>query len=439
MNKTIATLPHDVEAEKVILSSVLVDADPSMPSLSAMLNMGIRHDVFYEPKHQTIFNACQTLHANKTIPDELTIANQLRQDGFLDLSGGTFYLNDLTSKVFAPSPNILPAAKIVLGKYHDRTIIKICNDTMEKAVSGSFTPSELADAFNAQVKSKLTNIQTGETTQRMCLDDLRRFDRHNDPNNLIGRRWLCRGGSLLFSGQAGSGKSSLITQLTISWALGKDIWGIKPVRPMRIVILQSENDLGDLSEQWTDVCNALKITHTEHQLLDERVWIYREAVKTGEAFGQLIEHLVTTHNADILLVDPLLGFAGGDVSKQEFCSHFLRHILQPCLMRTGCALVAVHHQNKPPKKKEDQQSMSSTYDFTGSSELANWFRSTAILRREDADLPNFVFKLGKRGNRAGMIGHDGQYTESLRIRHSKVRGEICWERNTTPMADNDQI
>jgi hypothetical protein len=80
--------------------------------------------------------------------------------------------------------------------------------------------------------------------------------------------------------------------------------------------------------------------------------------------------------------------------------------------------------------------MSSTYDFTGSSELANWFRSTAILRREDPELPHFVLKLGKRGNRAGMVDATGSFTESLRIRHGKVRGQIKWELNLAPPPDD---
>jgi RecA-family ATPase len=206
---------------------------------------------------------------------------------------------------------------------------------------------------------------------------------------------------------------------------------------MRIVMLGSENDLGDIAEQWTGVTGAMWLTQAEQLTLEENVVIYREAVKTGEAFGQLIEELVTRHNADFLMVDPLLGFAGGDVSKQEFCSHFLRHILQPVLMRTGCCLIAAHHQNKPPKKKEDN--MQSTYDFTGSAELANWFRSTAILRREHQEHPHFILKLGKRGNRSGMRDERGQFTESLRIRHSKTRGQIKWEVNDQPPLEEDDV
>ncbi len=429
--------PCDLDAERAVLGSVLVDGQQGNPSLKSCLAASLEARCFYEPKHQTIFIGLCELLAEGQVPDEISLANKLRTHHQLDMAGGVAYINELSSSLFSPSPNLSHFTRIIQEKHQARQLINIARDLSAKALSGAFTPAELAQGFQAQAKSILEASVRKDTTQRMPLADLQAFDRHNDPNCLVGNRWLCKGGSLLFSGQAGTGKSSLLTQLAVSWALGKDLWGMKPIRPMRIVMLGSENDLGDIAEQWMGVTGAMWLTQAEQMTLEENVVIYREAVKTGEAFGALIEELVTRHNADFLMVDPLLGFAGGDVSKQEFCSHFLRHILQPVLMRTGCCLIAAHHQNKPPKKKEDN--MQSTYDFTGSSELANWFRSTAILRREHQEHPHFILKLGKRGNRAGMRDERGQFTESLRIRHSKTRGQIKWEINDQPPLEEEDV
>lgn len=427
--------PSDLDAERTVLASILVDAGQSAGIYKTCTELNLQPAAFFEPKHQTIYTACQQMMAEGVTPDELTLCNHLRSTLALDQAGGVAYINELTATLFSPSPNIRPAIGILAEKHQARQLIYIARDITAKALSGAFKPAELASSFQAQAKALLEAGTGQSTTQRMALEDLMAFDRHNDPNNLIGNRWLCKGGSLLFSAQAGCGKSTLVTSMLVNWSLGKDLWGIKPVKPLRIVLLQSENDGGDLGEQWQDILKDLYLTPAEKQMLFENVFIYREAVKTGDDFGQLIEDLVKTHSADLLVCDPLLGFAGGDVSKQEFCSHFLRHILQPCLMRTGCALIAVHHQNKPPKKGDGN--VQSTYDFTGSSELANWFRATAILRREDQELPHFIFKLGKRGGRAGLRDGQGMFTESLRIRHSKVRGEIKWEINNAPPPTED--
>lgn len=425
-------LPCDLDAERTVLASILVDSAQDKPTLTTCTKAELHQQDFYEPKHQLIYLACQKAAEEGSMPDELTVTANLRGSLQLDMAGGVQYINELTGKLFAPSPNVTKAVSIIKDKLNLRRLIYASRELQTKAQSGVFSPAELAASFQAHTQLILEAGKRSETTQRMQLDDLTTFDRYNDPDSLVGRRWLCKGGSLLFSGQAGAGKSTLLTQLCVSWALGRDLWGMKPVRPLRMLILQSENDRGDLSEQWCDITNAMQLTETDRQTLHNQVFIYREAVKTGEAFGALLEELITTHQIDCAVVDPLLGFSGGDISKQDFCSHFLRHILQPILMRTGCCLIAGHHQNKPPRKKEDQSSMLSTYDFTGSSELANWFRSTAILRREDPELPHFVFKLGKRGSRAGMKDKQGNFTESLRIRHSKNRGEIKWEINDLP-------
>jgi len=425
-------LPCDLDAERTVLASILVDSAQDKPTLTSCLKADLQPSDFLEPKHQLIYLACQKVAEEGALPDELAVADKLRTTLQLDMAGGVPYINELTGKLFAPSPNVSKAVTIIKDKLNLRRLIYASKELQTKAQSGIFSPAELAAGFQASTKLIIESGKRSETTQRMELDELCSFDRFNDPNTLVGKRWLCKGGSLLFSGQAGAGKSTLLTQLCISWALGRDLWGMKPVRPLRMLILQSENDGGDLGEQLQDCLKAMQLTQAENDQLRERVFIYREAVKTGEAFGTLLEDLITTHQIDCAVVDPLLGFSGGDISKQDFCSHFLRHILQPILMRTGCCLIAGHHQNKPPRKKEDQSSMLSTYDFTGSSELANWFRSTAILRREDPELPHFVFKLGKRGSRAGMKDKQGNFTESLRIRHSKVRGEIKWEINDLP-------
>ena len=68
-------------------------------------------------------------------------------------------------------------------------------------------------------------IQAEAIGNRISLDVLSAFDAENDPDNVLGNRWLCKGGSCLFVGQSGIGKSSLCMQLAISWGLGRTTFG----------------------------------------------------------------------------------------------------------------------------------------------------------------------------------------------------------------------
>ena len=49
-------------------------------------------------------------------------------------------------------------------------------------------------------------------------------------------------------GQSGIGKSSFAMQMAINWALGKATFGIAPECPLRSLIVQAENDRGDIAE-----------------------------------------------------------------------------------------------------------------------------------------------------------------------------------------------
>src|SRR5262245_8076460 len=64
----------------------------------------------------------------------------------------------------------------------------------------------------------------------------------DDPDELLKRRFLCRGGALLIVGPTGIGKSALAMQFMISWALGKESFSIKPTGLLKCLLIQAEND-----------------------------------------------------------------------------------------------------------------------------------------------------------------------------------------------------
>jgi RecA-family ATPase len=95
-----------------------------------------------------------------------------------------------------------------------------------------------------------------DNTEWFDLDNLFEFDRENDPDNLIGNRWLCRGDSFILQGYTGIGKSSLVLQMAMCWTLGRDFFGIKPKRALKILLIQAENNAGDIAEPLQGHCRA---------------------------------------------------------------------------------------------------------------------------------------------------------------------------------------
>ncbi len=245
----------------------------------------------------------------------------------------------------------------------------------------------------------------------------------DDPNALIGpeRRFLSRGGSWLIVGQSGIGKSTLTTGLAMHAAAGVPWHGIKFRHPLRTLIVQAENDEGDLAEMLRGALRASGMSDdSEQTALDNLIW-RRECVKTGADFCKALRATVMATAADLVMVDPLLSFIGDDISQQKVASTFLRNQLQPVLAETGAIAVLIHHTGKPAKDSKPGGTVhDAAYAGLGSSELTNWARAVSNFSGGGED-GIYRFLNAKRGSRAGMINQfTGEPSNEIFLRHAPV-------------------
>jgi RecA-family ATPase len=281
--------------------------------------------------------------------------------------------------------------------------------------------------------------QIDDELEPMPVSSLSVYDISNDPNSVLGHRWLCRGGSLVIVGQSGIGKSSLCMQLMILWALGREAFGIAPTRgkPLKSLLIQAENDIGDLAEMYQGVRQGMGLTPEEERLLDSRIIIYRNTTHTGPGFVQMASKLIDRHKPDIVWVDPLLNFIGDDISDQKVISEFCCNQLNAISHRTGVIWALLHHTGKPskdPKAGSHWTASDLAYSGLGSSALTNWAREMAVIQRvfvADGAPPTFQFSMTKRRKRAGFRDMDENPTDTIFVRHSSGPG-ICWEQCAQP-------
>jgi len=265
--------------------------------------------------------------------------------------------------------------------------------------------------------------------------ELEDFDSSKDQNNLLGNRWLGRGMACLEVGPSGIGKSSLSFQKAVCWAIGRDAFGIKAVSPLKSLIVQAENDRGDLSEMFKGICSGLGIEALteEWELLRNNLVFISDDSHTGQEFCENLRRLIERHKPDLVWLDPILSFVGADISRQEVIGQFFRNWLNPILHATGVACFCIHHTGKPPSDKAARQHWQ-TSDFAyaglGSSDLTNWARAVMVL--QDRGHGVFELKLAKRGKRAGILTKDGMITTSLWLKHASNPGQIFWEQTEAP-------
>src|SRR5262249_39736621 len=106
----------------------------------------------------------------------------------------------------------------------------------------------------------------------------------DDPDELLKHRFLCCGAGLLFCGPTGVGKSVATMQAMILWGLGREAFGIEPTRPLKSLLVQAENDDGDLAEMRDGVIRGLQLTEEEAELACANIVVAREDEKTGALF-----------------------------------------------------------------------------------------------------------------------------------------------------------
>jgi replicative DNA helicase len=109
--------PQNLEAEASLLGAILIDSD----AIVKIADIITAHD-FFEKKHDRIYEAITALYDKRSPIDVLTLADQLKNNGFLDMVGGPTYLTELTN--FVPTAaHVEQYAEIVAQKALRRRLI----------------------------------------------------------------------------------------------------------------------------------------------------------------------------------------------------------------------------------------------------------------------------------------------------------------------------
>lgn len=231
----------------------------------------------------------------------------------------------------------------------------------------------------------------------------------SDPRKtVLGNRFLCIAGTMLFVGPSGIGKSSASVQQDILWALGREAFGIRSARPLRILTVQAENDAEDLAEMREGVCRGLCLSDEDRAEVRQRVFYETECGRTGADFLAFVESRLPLSQFDLLRIDPLLAYLGADVNSAADTAAFLRNGLNPILARHGVACIVNHHTPKVTNRDTSNWRGSDwMYAGAGSADITNWARAAVVIDPTHASHV-FRFIAAKRGNRIGWADDDGK-------------------------------
>ncbi len=175
--------PQNSDAEASLLGAILIDSD-AITKVADSLSVAD----FYDVKHQKIYDAMLELYERREALDVLTLADRLKNNGYLDMVGGASYLTELTN--FVPTAaHAEQYADIIASKGARRRLIKASSEIAEMGYDETKGLKELIEEAETRlfevsqqhVKQSVVSLETILAESFDRLDDL-----HKDKQKLRG-------------------------------------------------------------------------------------------------------------------------------------------------------------------------------------------------------------------------------------------------------------
>ena len=209
---------YNIEAEQSVLGSILLDKDV-MEKVTDILE----EKDFYKEAHRVIFKSMINLYNNQSEIDLITLADDLRSQGYLDEIGGIGYITSLSS-IVPTTDNVKYYANIVKSNSQKRTLWFIFN-TGTKGIERGESIDYVMSKFEASTEfldiDKNEGAENIDTVLNTVINNIEQIQLGNLEEkiktgiSIIDKHTggLGRGQLITIGAYSGQGKSSLVMQM----------------------------------------------------------------------------------------------------------------------------------------------------------------------------------------------------------------------------------
>jgi replicative DNA helicase len=140
-------LPHNLEAERALLGSVLLDNG----ALNVALEV-LSKDDFFSESHRLIFEKMTEISEKNRTIELVTLAEEFSKEGLLEKIGGAAYLAALTDGVpVGSTASVMEYSRIVKEKSVIRRLINASNNVISRCLEATDDPETLIDLAQSQI------------------------------------------------------------------------------------------------------------------------------------------------------------------------------------------------------------------------------------------------------------------------------------------------
>jgi len=388
--------PHDIEAEKAVLSAILLDND----AIHAVVTE-VREEDFYHPSHQILYRSMVRLRDEDQPVDLTTLAAYLKGEGLLESVGGAVSLVEIADYEATPA-NIVHYAKIV----RDRSIKRSLIATASEIVALGYEHGEPADTLLDEAESRIFGLSTEKASMSLSSISVEMHDAVDHIDMLMNRTGELTGLSTGFEGLdeiTGGLQSGELFILAARPAMGKTALALNIARNaavdsgknvavfslemttrslvMRMLSSEAQVDFAAFRSGLISTDAHSRLMAAAGRLSDAKLWIDDSGSASILEMRAKCRRLQSQHGLDLVIVD-YLQLAHGDrntQSREQEISEISRG-LKGLAKELDIPVMALSQLNRGPEsRKEDKRPL-----------LADLRESGAI--EQDADIIGFIYR-----------------------------------------------
>jgi DNA-binding transcriptional ArsR family regulator len=334
MTTTERTLPADINAERAVLGSCLLERD----AILEVQHLVSQND-FYLEKHAWVYDAIITCLVNKVPPDLVTVADELRRRNRLESIGGVVFLTELTDEV----PTAVHAeyyAQIVARCSRQRDLAELSGHILAAAYDEGRDPQDIYQEIEQrlQIEQRAAASRPEWATCTIRADRL--YTKHFEPKPPIIEDILPQG-TFLLTGKPKTKKSWLVLNYALAVA-----WGGKALGHFQAVkgdVLYIDLEMGQRRmHERLHVASPNVVVPNNLYFADEWPRVY------GGCDRWLREWMDTHPLTRLVIFDTQVGIRPSRERNEEPYEHekaYMQHLTTLC-HDYNLAILFVHHSRK---------------------------------------------------------------------------------------------
>jgi len=389
--------PSDIEAEKAVLSAMLLDND----AIHTVLNE-VRPPDFYHPAHQKIYE-CMLLMQDANEPVDLhTLSSFMNSQKTLDAIGGPVYLAEI-GDYEATAANVVHHARIVRDKSIKRGLISVATEIVESG----FEDSDRAEHLLDQAEGKILDI--GEQNSRSAFQSI-----HEEMNVALdyvealmerageltgvptGLRDLDEitggfqpGELIILAARPSMGKTAMALNIARNASLlhGKKvaIFSLEMTKlslALRLLSSEASVDFASFRKGFGMAADHKRLVAAGAKLADADIWIDDSGMVTILEIKAKCRRLNSERGLDMVMVD-YLQLAHGDTrtSRKDLEIAEISHGLKALAKELNLPVLALSQLNRGPEQRDPDKRRPNMGDLRESGAI-----------EQDADVIAFIYR-----------------------------------------------